>query len=114
MEERDLPQQAAAFADALLLYLTQQGRDLLTQVTMPPLRRAGAYLLALSVVGVLLGVGVIFLGLGAFIGLSRLLDSPALACAAVGGLMVLGGALVYLLGCRPRSGEGGADRDEAS
>jgi hypothetical protein len=111
VEDKDLAQLAREFVEALALYLRQQGRDFAAQVVTGPLRRAGRYLLALTVVATLLALGMTFAGIGAVMGLAQALGSFAAAFALVSVVLVLAAGVVYWAsaGGKPRKG---ADRHD--
>jgi hypothetical protein len=106
VEEKDLPQLAREFVEALALYLRQQGREFTAQVVMGPLRRAGRYLLLLTAVATLLTLGMTFTGIGAVMGLAQALGSLAAAFALVGvGLLLAAGVIYWVsVGGKPRKG----------
>lgn len=97
MEEKDLTQLVREFVEALGLYLKQQGRELVTEVTMKPLRQAGLYLLLLTAVSSMLALGIVFVGLGAALGLTEALNSSAAAFGLMGVVILLAAFVTYRL-----------------
>ncbi|NPV47351.1 MAG: hypothetical protein HPY69_10355 [Armatimonadetes bacterium] len=102
MEDKDLTQLVREFVETLLLYLRQQGRDLVTEVTTRPLRRAGAYVLLLAAVSSMLTLGIALVGIGAALGLRELTGSSAAGFGLMGLVMLLAAFVTYRLGT-PRS-----------
>jgi hypothetical protein len=113
VEDKDLAQLVREFVEALGLYLKQQGRDLVTEITMKPLRRAGAYLLALTAVTCLLALGIVFVGVGAAMGLTQALGSSAAAFGLMGVVLLLGAFVTYRLAVA-RKGRKGDGEDVSS
>lgn len=109
MEEKDLPQLVREFVEALVLYMRQQGREWVTAVTMPPLRRAGTYLLILTAVGALLVLGIIFAGLGAVLGFAQVLGSLSAAYGLIGMVLLIAAFVVYRLGVSAKDQKGTGD-----
>lgn len=106
MEDKDLTQLVREFVETLVLYLRQQGRELVTEVTAKPLRQVGAHFLLLIAVASMLGLGIALAGIGAALGLRELLGSSAAALGVMGLLALLGAFVTYRLGTSRRRREG--------
>ena len=112
MEEQDLTQQLREFVSALRQYLQQQGRELVGQVLVEPLRQAAVNVVILLLLGTLVGLALVFLGIGAVLGLAEALGSNyALAFVLIGLALLLIAGLVHLAR-RPARASGEAENDQ--
>lgn len=104
MEEKSLSQQVQEFVAALLQYLKQQGHELVSHVLVQPLQQVARQVVTLLLLATLVGLAVIFLGIGAVMGLADALGGNyALAFVAVGLALLLICAVVHLARRQPKA-----------
>jgi|LSQX01.3.fsa_nt_gb hypothetical protein len=93
-------------------YVRQQGRALVEEVAVEPVRRGAKMALAVALAAGLVMTGAVLLGVGLVIGLSQWLGSPVAGFCAAGALEILAGVGLVKLATRLRHREGSSTDDE--